>query len=78
MPNKKAKPAQTPSSADDLRMMRVEEVAARMGWTVRTLERLSASGEGPRITKMSARRRGIRIDHFRHWLDTRQETGAAV
>jgi hypothetical protein len=55
---KKAKPTETPS-ADDLRMMRVEEVAARMGWTVRTLERLSASGDGPRITKMSARRRGI-------------------
>jgi hypothetical protein len=63
MPNKKAKPAQTPSSADDLRMMRVEEVAARMGWTVRTPS-ASAPWRGPRITKMSARRQGVRIDHF--------------
>jgi hypothetical protein len=37
----------TPTSnaiADDLRMLRLEEVAARMGWSVRSLERLCADG----------------------------------
>jgi predicted DNA-binding transcriptional regulator AlpA len=72
----KTKPTST-ANVEDLRMLRVEEVAARMGWSTRTLERLCASGEGPPITRMSARRRGIRVDHFRQWLDQRQETGAA-
>lgn len=69
MPSTKALKASVASGSDDLRILRVEEVASRMGWSTRTVERLSASGEGPPITRLSARRRGVRVDHFREWLD---------
>lgn len=40
----KAKPTTSNASADDLRMLPIEEVALRLGMSTRTVERLSASG----------------------------------
>jgi hypothetical protein len=65
MPSKKELKANLASGADDLRILPIEEVASRMGWSTR-------SGEGPPITRLSARRRGVR-DHFREWLDKYEE-----
>ena len=62
---------------DDLRMLAPEDVAHRLGWSLRTLDRRAAAGTGPIITKLSPRRRGIRADHLRQWLDQQGTTVAA-
>jgi hypothetical protein len=61
------------SSTRDLELLRFEEVALRLGWSLKHLERICASGAGPVVTKLSPKRRGIRSDHFREWLDRRTE-----
>jgi predicted DNA-binding transcriptional regulator AlpA len=41
------------------------------GFSPRTGRRLIESGGGPKITRLSDRRIGIREDHYREWLDKR-------
>jgi hypothetical protein len=36
-----------------------------------TAKRLIASGAGPKLTRLSPRRIGVRQDHARQWLDAR-------
>lgn len=45
--------------------------AAMCGVSYVTARRTIAAGEGPRVTKLSARRLGIRLRHHREWLDSR-------
>jgi predicted DNA-binding transcriptional regulator AlpA len=60
------------ASTDDLRIIGCEEVATMLGMSLRSLERRCAAGEGPRVTKLSTRKKGIRADHLREWLDNQQ------
>jgi hypothetical protein len=48
----------------------------RIGVSPATGRRLLSSGEGPRITRLSERRIGVRERDHRAWLDARSETAA--
>lgn len=65
-------------NADDLRILRFEEVAIQLGWSTKHLERIVKNGTGPIVTKLSAKNRGIRADHLRAWLDDRKVVSAAA
>jgi predicted DNA-binding transcriptional regulator AlpA len=58
-------------TVDDLRILRFEEVAIQLGYSTKHVERICAGDDGPKVTKLSPKRRGIRADHFREWLDAR-------
>jgi predicted DNA-binding transcriptional regulator AlpA len=58
-------------NVDDLRILKFEEVALTLGYSTKHVERICAGDDGPKVTKLSAKRRGIRADHLREWLDTR-------
>jgi len=47
------------------------EAAAAAKISLSTLRRQIAGGCGPAVVVLSPRRRGIRSDSFRHWLDGR-------
>jgi predicted DNA-binding transcriptional regulator AlpA len=49
----------------------LQEAAKQVGISVPTLRRLIAAEEGPRVTQLSQRRRGVRIRHVRQWLEAR-------
>ena len=51
-------------------MLSLGEAASISGVSVSTLKRENKL-ERLKITKMSARRVGVRIDHFRQWLDSK-------
>ena len=57
-------------NTDDLRIIPCEEVAAMLKMSLRTLERRLSAGNGPHVTKLSARKKGIRADHLREWCST--------
>jgi len=48
------------SQADDLRILKFEEVALQLGYSAKHIERLVKEEGGPKVTKLSAKRRGIR------------------
>lgn len=53
--------------------------AARLlGLSLRTLERLRASGTGPRHTRLGDRRIGYRKDELLAWLDARTQPQRAI
>jgi predicted DNA-binding transcriptional regulator AlpA len=55
--------------ADD-RVLTLSEFAAVVGFSVVTLRRRIAAGDGPIVTQLSERRIGIRVRHGRAWLDS--------
>jgi predicted DNA-binding transcriptional regulator AlpA len=55
----------------DDRVLSLREVAEAAGISVMTLRRRITEGSGPKITRVSDRRVGIRRGHFREWLDLR-------
>lgn len=64
-------------STDDLRLLKFEECALQVGWSSKHFERIVKKGEGPRVTKLSPKNRGVRTDHFREWLDARAQEAEA-
>jgi predicted DNA-binding transcriptional regulator AlpA len=66
------------TSQSDLRVLRFEEVALQLGWSSKHLERIVQKGEGPQVTKLSPKNRGIRADHLRAWLDKKSEPAQAA
>jgi predicted DNA-binding transcriptional regulator AlpA len=59
----------------------LQQVADRCGFSIITLKRLLATGEGPKTTQLSTRRLGIRESHLLEWLDSRlrhQDAGEAA
>ena len=63
-------------SSDDLRTVRPEEAAAMLNWSVRTLERRSADGTGPKIIKISPRNRRVRCRAISSFLDKSEDDKA--
>jgi predicted DNA-binding transcriptional regulator AlpA len=59
------------SSLSDDRMLTLPEFAEAAGISIATLRRLIAAQDGPIVTLLSPRRRGIRTQHGREWLDAR-------
>jgi predicted DNA-binding transcriptional regulator AlpA len=58
---------------DQDRVLMLPQFASSAGISVATVRRLIARGEGPAVTKLSARRLGIRVRHAREWLDSRSQ-----
>ena len=54
------------------RIMTFREWCARCGFSTVTGWRIVKSGDGPKVTQVSARRIGIREDHHAKWLKTRK------
>ena len=61
-------------AADDERILTIQEFCALASFSPATFRRLVARGEGPRVTRLSDRRRGIRGKHAKAWLDARSAT----
>jgi predicted DNA-binding transcriptional regulator AlpA len=54
-----------------LRVRSLKERAAEAGFSYWTLHRQIKNGTGPKLTRLSPRRLGIRGDHWLQWLDSR-------
>jgi hypothetical protein len=59
--------------ADD-QVLTFSEFAKIAGISLVTLRRTIKARDGPIVTKLSERRRGIRVRHARAWLDARAST----
>ena len=57
--------------ASDLSFITLAEYALRRGVSLVTVKREIRRGDGPKITQLSPRRVGIRLDHFREDCDRR-------
>jgi predicted DNA-binding transcriptional regulator AlpA len=55
-----------------VRVISLDEAAQRAGTTRRNLERLNASGTGPRLVQVSARRVGVLEEDLAAWLRARR------
>jgi excisionase family DNA binding protein len=55
-----------------LRILSLNEVAARLGCSRRTVERAISLGEGPALTSISARRIGVSEPDFEAWVAGRR------
>ena len=53
------------------KVMTLSEVAEAAGVSLSTLRREITRGTGPKVISLSARRKGIRVDDYRNWLDSR-------
>jgi len=62
------KPILSPPLADD-RILDLRTAADISDLSLATLRRRLADGTGPRVTRVSVRRLGIRLRHLREWLD---------
>ena len=51
-----------------MQVLSYNEAAVKAGFVRRTLERLIAAGEGPRVINLSPRRRGILDSDLKKWL----------
>jgi predicted DNA-binding transcriptional regulator AlpA len=54
------------------RVMTFREWCERSGFSAVTGWRIMKSGDGPKVTQLSARRIGIREDHHAVWLNSRK------
>lgn len=68
----------SPESTDLDRISSFSEWCKRAGISEATGRRILASGDGPTVTWLSARRMGIRERHYLEWLDKRTEKAAAA
>lgn len=57
-------------NVDDLEVMSFEKAAVIAGYSTKHLERLVKAGVGPKVTKVGPRRRGVRVDHMREWIES--------
>ena len=51
------------------RVLSLEQAAAYSNISMPTFERLLAAGKGPRVCRLSERRKGCRLKHLDAWLD---------
>jgi predicted DNA-binding transcriptional regulator AlpA len=63
-----------PLRLDDDRIITLRDVASISGVSLATLRREVDAGRGPRITRISERRVGVRASHLREWLDSLEVT----
>jgi hypothetical protein len=67
-------PKSNPELPDNLlddRVVNFDQTAAAANIHPRTLRRYSARGIGPRVTRLSERKFGVRIRDLRAWLESR-------
>jgi hypothetical protein len=56
--------------ADDV-VLTLSDFVKLAGVSMSTVRRMILRGDGPVITQLSERRRGVRVRHARAWLDVR-------
>jgi hypothetical protein len=59
------------NKADELAFISLHEYALRRGVSMATVKREIKAGNGPKLTQLSKRRVGIRLDHYREDCDRR-------
>ena len=59
------------------RVLSLSQFAEAAGFSKSTAKRLVREGLGPIITRVSPRRRGVRISDFQRWLDSRAITSTS-
>jgi hypothetical protein len=59
------------TDSSDLAFISLHEYALRRGVSIATVKREIKQGRGPKLTQLSPRRIGIRLDHFREDCDRR-------
>ena len=72
----KTKSTSTQQDLDLDRVTPFERWCERAGISLSTGRRLVAAGVGPRVTRLSERRIGVRERDHLAWLDARSETAA--
>ena len=55
-----------------MRVMTFRQWCEASGISTVTGWRIMKAGDGPKVTQLSARRIGVREDHFASWLDSRK------
>jgi hypothetical protein len=58
-------------TADELVFLTLNQYALRRGVSMATVKREIKAGDGPKLTQLSKRRVGIRLDHYREDCDRR-------
>ena len=71
-----AKRATLTDFQDGNQVMTLEQTAARHGVSKPTLVRIIRAGNGPRVTRLSERRIGIRVCDYREWAEARLREAA--
>jgi hypothetical protein len=61
-----------------MQVLSYDQAAAKAGIVRRTLERMISVGEGPTVTNISARRRGILDTDFEAWILKRRRPAPNV
>jgi predicted DNA-binding transcriptional regulator AlpA len=61
-----------PASLNDHQVLRVPEWAALANISVRSARRLMASGDGPKVVRLSSRRIGITVASHKAWIAARE------
>ncbi|MFY9771167.1 MAG: hypothetical protein WBG18_26115 [Xanthobacteraceae bacterium] len=64
-------PAEIPAIMLEDRVVRIGDAASTIGVCPETLRRYIVRGVGPRVTRLSERKVGIRIRDLRAWLESR-------
>ena len=59
------------ANLEDDRVLTLREWWELVGLSRRAAQSLIARGEGPTITQLSPKRKGVRVKHHREWLDRR-------
>ncbi len=65
-----------PFRIDEDRVLDFPTVAELLAVSLATLKRRIAAGHGPKVTRLSERRLGIRASHLREWLNKQEVTAA--
>jgi predicted DNA-binding transcriptional regulator AlpA len=68
----------TPQNTQTDRVLPLSEFAALADISMSTLSRLRAEGQGPTVTRLSARRLGVRASDAEAWLRARAQAPSAV
>jgi predicted DNA-binding transcriptional regulator AlpA len=66
----------TMAALEDERVIDLRTVAELCDLSLATLRRRIEAGQGPRVTRVSERRVGVRVAHLKAWLDQREEITA--
>jgi predicted DNA-binding transcriptional regulator AlpA len=61
-----------PASLNDHQVLRLPEWAAMARISLRTARRLMASGDGPKVVRLSSRRFGVTVAAHKAWLAARE------
>jgi predicted DNA-binding transcriptional regulator AlpA len=65
-----------PVSLNDSQVLRLPEWAQLARISLRTARRLMASGDGPRVVRLSSRRFGVTLAAHKEWIASRERVSS--